>query len=106
MGHATVLIELGGVRLLTDPVLRPQVAHLRRHGATPRPPRAGRRVLISHLHSDHLHLRLAPGAPGPPAVIAPRGGGRWLGRLGVEADEVAPGESRDVDGVAVRAVEG
>ena len=36
LGHATVLIELGGVRLLTDPVLRARVVHLRRHGGGPR----------------------------------------------------------------------
>ena len=30
LGHATVLIELEGVRLLTDPLLRSRVAHLRR----------------------------------------------------------------------------
>ena len=30
IGHATVLIELDGVRLLTDPLLRNRVAHLRR----------------------------------------------------------------------------
>jgi len=29
LGHATVLLELSGVRLLTDPVLRSRVAHLR-----------------------------------------------------------------------------
>ncbi len=31
VGHATVLVELDGVRLLTDPVLRRRVLHLRRH---------------------------------------------------------------------------
>jgi len=30
VGHATVLVDLGGVRLLTDPLLRSRVAHLRR----------------------------------------------------------------------------
>ena len=32
VGHATVLVELDGVRLLTDPVLRRHVLHLRRSG--------------------------------------------------------------------------
>lgn len=31
VGHATVLIETHGVRILTDPVLRDRVLHLRRH---------------------------------------------------------------------------
>ena len=30
VGHATTLIELDGVQLVTDPLLRRQVAHLRR----------------------------------------------------------------------------
>jgi L-ascorbate metabolism protein UlaG (beta-lactamase superfamily) len=104
VGHATVLVELGGVRLLTDPVLRPRVAHLRRHGPTPAPPRGVDAVLISHLHSDHLHFGSLRELPGLPRVIAPRGAGAWLGRLAVEADELAPGDSRDVCGVEVRAV--
>ncbi|MCB0052308.1 MAG: MBL fold metallo-hydrolase, partial [Caldilinea sp.] len=30
VGHATVLIEAGGARILTDPVLRHRIVHLRR----------------------------------------------------------------------------
>ena len=33
LGHSTVLIELGGVRLLTDPVLRERLLHMRRVAA-------------------------------------------------------------------------
>jgi L-ascorbate metabolism protein UlaG (beta-lactamase superfamily) len=63
VGHSTVEIELDGVRLLTDPLLRKRVAHLRRAvplGAVPHPDA----VLISHGHYDHLDpasLRLLPG---------------------------------------------
>ena len=32
VGHATALIEVGGARLLTDPLLRTRLGHLRRHG--------------------------------------------------------------------------
>jgi L-ascorbate metabolism protein UlaG (beta-lactamase superfamily) len=38
LGHATVLLELGGARFVTDPVLRARVAHLRRE--VPRPGRS------------------------------------------------------------------
>lgn len=58
VGHATVLIELDGVRLLTDPVLRKRVLHLRR-----KPPLLSETlfenlttVLISHTHLDHFDL--------------------------------------------------
>ena len=37
IGHGTALVDLDGVRLLTDPLLRDRVAHLRRH-APPAPP--------------------------------------------------------------------
>jgi L-ascorbate metabolism protein UlaG (beta-lactamase superfamily) len=32
VGHATVLVELDGVRLITDPVLRARVGPLHRQG--------------------------------------------------------------------------
>ena len=38
VGHGTVLVDLDGVRVLTDPLLRDRVVHLRRHAPLP-PPR-------------------------------------------------------------------
>jgi L-ascorbate metabolism protein UlaG (beta-lactamase superfamily) len=55
VGHATVLIELDGVRLLTDPVLRPRVWHLRRR--VPLDAAELERIdaaLLSHVHFDHF----------------------------------------------------
>ena len=55
VGHATVLIELDGVRLLTDPILRPRVFHLRRR--VPLDMADLTRIdaaLVSHVHFDHL----------------------------------------------------
>jgi L-ascorbate metabolism protein UlaG (beta-lactamase superfamily) len=75
VGHATVLIELDGVRMLTDPVLGPGAGPLRRHGP---PPASGAvegvdAILISHLHRDHADLpslrRLLPGVP----LVVPAG---------------------------------
>lgn len=73
-GHATTTVELGGVRVLLDPVLTTRLAHLRR--ATPAPPADAARadlVLVSHQHLDHLHVpsltRLAPGT----VVVVPAG---------------------------------
>ena len=57
VGHATVLIDMDGVRLMTDPVLRPRVMHLRRHGTAPAGALRGiDAVLVSHAHWDHLDL--------------------------------------------------
>jgi L-ascorbate metabolism protein UlaG (beta-lactamase superfamily) len=107
MGHATVLIELDGVRLLTDPLLRDRVAHLRRQT----PPVDQERisgvdaVLLSHLHRDHLDLAslrlLGRGVP----LLAPSGAGAWLGRRGfTHVSELRVGEATNVGRLAVNAV--
>jgi L-ascorbate metabolism protein UlaG (beta-lactamase superfamily) len=55
VGHATVLIELDGVRLLTDPVLRPRVWHLRRRVPLDKSELEGiDAALVSHVHFDHF----------------------------------------------------
>src|SRR5215213_9792782 len=84
VGHATALIEIGGARLLTDPLLRSRLAHLRRHGQPPAAEvmRDVDAVLISHLHHDHLDLPslrlLAEGTP----LVVPRGAAAMLRRHG------------------------
>lgn len=59
LGHSTVVLDLDGVRVLTDPLLRPHAGLLRR--LSPRPDPASWSlpdvVLISHLHHDHAELR-------------------------------------------------
>ena len=71
IGHSTVLIELDGARLLTDPVFRARVLHLRRVGAPADSVGHVDAVLISHAHYDHLDTKsratLEPGV----RVIAP-----------------------------------
>lgn len=92
IGHGTVLIELDGVRLLTDPLLRRRVAHLRRAVPLDDEPPATDAVLISHGHYDHLDLpslRLLERATPVvvPKSLAPRVAG--FEALGVEeGDEV------------------
>jgi L-ascorbate metabolism protein UlaG (beta-lactamase superfamily) len=99
-----VLLELGGVRLLTDPVLRPGFAHIRRHAAPPAVDVAQHldAVLISHLHLDHLNLASLRRLDGSFRLLVPRGAGAFLRRKGfIHAEELACGESRDVKGVEV-----
>ena len=104
VGHATVLIEIGDVRLLTDPVLRTRVAYLRRYGPTPEVPAGIDVVLISHLHHDHLDLPSLRLLSGAPRVLAPRGAGPMLRRAGFETEELRPGDRAEVHGVRVEAV--
>jgi L-ascorbate metabolism protein UlaG (beta-lactamase superfamily) len=104
LGHATVLLELGGARLLTDPVLRSRLAHLRRHAAAPEDPGRLDAVLISHLHRDHLDLpslrRIDPRVP----IVMPAGGAGALRRLGRDVREVRPGDSLRLGGAEVEVV--
>ncbi|WP_407836447.1 MBL fold metallo-hydrolase [Streptomyces sp. DSM 116496] len=118
-GHATCTVEDSGVRLLTDPLFARRLAHLRRRrGAVPPPEAAvADAVLVSHLHSDHLHLpslaRLARGT----RLLVPRGApgavpglARMAGARGLAVTELAPGDTVALGdgvrggGVRVRAV--
>jgi L-ascorbate metabolism protein UlaG (beta-lactamase superfamily) len=99
-----VLIELGGVRLLTDPVLRGRVAHLRRHGPVPEAPPDIDAVLISHLHHDHLDLASLRRLRGRPRMMAPRGAGDLLRRAGFDGEELGRGERTEVGAVQLQAV--
>ena len=108
LGHATVLVELGGARLLTDPLLRNRLGHLRRHGATP-PATATEdldAVLVSHLHLDHLDFPSLKRLPRSTRLLVPRGAGALLHRNGFRAvDELAAGDRVAVGPVEVTAVE-
>lgn len=108
VGHATVLAELGGVRVLTDPVLRTRVGPLRRHAGTPGAEVAEGldAVLVSHLHRDHVDLgSLRRVGREVPLLVPPGAGGFFEERRFATVTELAPGESTAVGGVTVTAVE-
>ena len=95
VGHSTVLIELDGVRLLTDPLLRARVAHLRRAVAAPEPIEGELdAILLSHVHYDHLDVRSLRRVEAA-RIVAPRGAGRMLGRNGF-AGVVELGEGEEI----------
>jgi L-ascorbate metabolism protein UlaG (beta-lactamase superfamily) len=104
LGHSTVLIELGGVRLLTDPVLRSRIFHLRRAGHPPARPRSVDAVLLSHVHYDHLDLPSLRTLEPRPRLLCPTGAGPLLANAGFpELDELSPGASVALQGVQVHA---
>lgn len=107
LGHATALLELGGVRLLTDPVLRDRVAFLRRvegSAAATDLARVGV-VLLSHLHHDHCDVASLRSLGPDVLVIAPPGSGSWLRSKGLRrVVELALGATTELDGVEVTAV--
>lgn len=107
IGHATVLIEVGGRRFLTDPFLRDRLGPLRRRGASVDLDAIGRvdAVLLSHAHPDHFDRGSLRRLEGEPLMIVPMGLGRVIERMGFRTREIAPGERAEVGGTGVVAVE-
>jgi L-ascorbate metabolism protein UlaG (beta-lactamase superfamily) len=104
LGHSSTLIELDGVRLMTDPILRERIGPLVRIAprVPPEPVRAIDAALISHLHADHADLsslrRLGA------HIIAPSGSARWLARNGLrDVEELRAGEETSVGPVRISA---
>jgi L-ascorbate metabolism protein UlaG (beta-lactamase superfamily) len=107
IGHATVLIEQAGVRLLTDPLLHAGIAHMRRR--VPLPEMEALRdldaVLISHAHADHLDLKSLRMLEHPGEVIAPRGTAGILRKAGLrDVVEMMPGDRCTVGAIEIEAV--
>jgi L-ascorbate metabolism protein UlaG (beta-lactamase superfamily) len=100
VGHATVLLELPGVRVLTDPFLRDRLGPLRRHGPRPDPAAIGPIdvVVLSHAHPDHFDRRSIQALAGSPLVIVPLGMGGAIRQLGYEVREVRAGDSVPIPG--------
>ena len=106
LGHSTVLLELDGLRILTDPVLRPWIGALRRHVPAHDPTaETVDVVLISHGHNDHLDLPSLRLLKGTPLLIVPRGLGQLVRKAGFDrVTEVVPEDRVQVaPGVAVQA---
>lgn len=104
LGHSTALVELGGTRLLTDPVLRSRVAHLHRHAGPQRAPGRLDAVLISHAHRDHLDLPSLRRLDSDAVVVAPPRAARLLRRSGRDVRQLTAGDELELAGVRLRAV--
>jgi len=105
IGHSTVLVEMDGVRLLTDPLLRPRVIHLRRvDEVRPEDLPEVDAVLVSHLHFDHLDIPSLARLGRNTSLVVPRGAARFVRRKGFTAvEEIGVGEELRFDSLVVRA---
>ncbi|WP_421741890.1 MBL fold metallo-hydrolase [Cellulomonas sp.] len=84
LGHASAVLDVDGVRLLTDPLLLRHAGLLRRRGAAPNPEdwQGADAVLLSHLHHDHAELGSLRLVGDVPVLTAPANA-RWLRGHGV-----------------------
>ena len=105
IGHATVLLELDGLRLLTDPVLRRRVLHLRRDAAVSAQGLGHvDAVLVSHAHWDHLDVPSLAQLGRGVRVVLPRGAGRIVrSRRFADVVEVDVGQAIQIGEVTVTA---
>ena len=91
LGHSTVVLDIDGVRLVADPLLRRHAGLLVRRGR--RPARAAwlgsDAVLLSHLHLDHAEvgsLRMLGGVP----VLTSEANAAWAVRKGLNGRGIGP----------------
>jgi L-ascorbate metabolism protein UlaG (beta-lactamase superfamily) len=107
LGHSTLLIEMDGVRILTDPMLRKHVTFLVRNGP-PIDPTFYQNIdaiLISHLHYDHLDFPSLRLVNPPYRLIVPFEAAAVVEKGGFGgAEELKIGASTKVGPLEVRAV--
>jgi L-ascorbate metabolism protein UlaG (beta-lactamase superfamily) len=107
LGHSTVLFDIDGARILTDPLLVDRLGLLHRHSDAVAHLIDDVKidaVLISHAHHDHLHLPSLRRCRGRPRIIVPRGLGGLASRTGHDVMEVTVGERFDVGGVGIEVI--
>jgi L-ascorbate metabolism protein UlaG (beta-lactamase superfamily) len=107
LGHSTVLLEVDGVRVLTDPILRRRVGPLVR-SAPPLDTTAWETVdvvLLSHSHWDHLDVGSLRMLGTDMPMIVPQGMGRRLRAQGFrEVIDVTPGDVTRMAGVTIETI--
>ena len=91
LGHSTVVLDLDGVRLIADPLLRRHAGILRRIGGRPRRLAwfGADAVLLSHLHYDHAELASLRRLRGVPVLTAEENAA-WASRKGLRGQAIAP----------------
>lgn len=117
IGHATVLVQVGGRNILTDPHFSERASPFSFAGPKRHTPPGLRMaqlphidaVVISHNHHDHLDAesiaRLAAQAGGPPRYFVPLGMRRGFHDQGITTvTELDWWESRELDGLTIHCV--
>ena len=107
LGHSSILFEMDGVRILTDPVFRQRIFHLHRSNPAPDPAEFSDvdAILISHLHYDHLDIPTLQAIGNSPVIYIPHGAAPLMERHGLlHFKEIHVGASFKIGGITIQAV--
>jgi L-ascorbate metabolism protein UlaG (beta-lactamase superfamily) len=108
LGHSTVLVDVDGVRVLTDPLfghmaagaIRRQMPAVEADGLL-----GLSAVFISHGHWDHLDLASLRALPGRPVFIVPLGLGRLVAKAAPgDVHELRTGDRLTIGGLTLEAI--
>src|SRR5260370_34723910 len=101
IGHATLLIEIGGKRIITDANFDPALGKFLSRVSAPGialdalPKLDG--ILLTHAHADHLSFDSLDALPGDIPLFSPPAIAKWLSKQGYgHAVGVAPGETTEL----------
>lgn len=96
LGHASAVVDLGGERVLVDPLGRRRCGRAGDYSA----------ILITHAHVDHLNRWTLAGLDKGATLIVPKGARGIVSNLGFrEVVEVEPGHHQAVGKLDIVAVE-
>jgi len=108
VGHATLLLHFGDVRVLTDPNFDEKLGYFLPRVTAPgvemaELPRIDA-ILLTHAHADHLSFRSLRALPEGIPVYAPPAVARWLQREGISsARAITSGERVQVGSLSITA---